>query len=471
MQQEVFEKFDDFFNWYIAVISMYAPDFRNMNYSEVQNAIPKMTSAEIDSLNKHIESLQPLPKGVELVCNDNESTLYSCFNKARGKVQIAYPTIVKFWVRYPKMLKAAIQHEFGHILNGDIYQQANPSHSHCINICMDVRINQNIDRDAVNQMYRCLFTFRNEYYEASTPEVYFPKLGLPISLKGKYSWRNIHDKWHEVFGHHTNLPLKKGDYIVTIKSINGNPVPTFGIIVSDDKEKGTYAANKFIDSIQVAWKGENYIELENIFNSFGLSDYSNGDAIILLNKLDLMTDGIIADNLIFQTDFLKAIPPRKEKSIPKIGDFVITIKDIDGIKSGTFGQVKGYGLSYSPIGSDSSGTTIVVSPLTELFQEIFNKRDYSLFKEKLLTEKLTEDSEFEAVFPSEAVVIQSPNYKESGGGEKPNTDAKNPPKLGDVVFVKKNNTYGIIENIEEDFTFVITEITKEQAITIIKSRA
>lgn len=472
-----FDNFDDFFNWYIAIIASLVPDYSMIPHEEVHRQIPKMTASEIEDLSKTVRELQPLPKGVELICDDSAGTFYSTFHN--GKVLIAYPTIMRYWVRYPNIIKAAIQHEFGHILNGDIYQPIVDGHKSCTNKCMDIRINQNLNKDSFNQVYCCLMEFKNKIVDwAFTPENYFPKLGLPLASKNKIGWLAIHQAWHEVYGDSEDLPLKIGDYTVTLKEVNGFPVCTFGIVVANDKATSTYAIHRLIDSVQSAWKEENYISIAKIFNSFGLRDYKNGEMIIANNKLSQLTTGLLGDGLEFKKDFLRAIPPTEKDTLPRIGDFVFTTNDIGAFKAGTYGQVVSFGTVSSHTAMDENaedaGAPYIVAPLTDEFSKIFKKRDFPAFQEKIITEKLTQDTTFDANFPNDMVVVKPPSKdSEIKDDREPDTDSTNPPKIGDVVYVKKGakkHSYGILQKIEEDFTFAINEITKEQAMEILKSK-
>lgn len=485
----VFENFDDFFNWYVAVIGSIVPNYKQMQHKSILDAIPRLTPSEVLEMNKIIVEYQELPKGIILICDDSAHTFYSTFSG--GVYKIAYPSIFRYWLRYPPIMKAAIQHEFGHIMYKDCLLQSNESHGDCNNICMDIRINQNINNLELQQMYRCLFTFKNEFYKGEyTPESMFPKIGIQLALKGKVGFDFIHKKYHE-FYNTDSLRLKVGEYIVLVKEIT-NPtnnkvfkVGTFGIItkVNDDQ---TYSAEKLVDELQDIWKSDDYIFMRNYYQSKGIHDYTSGASVIAENKLSDIADGLIADTLVFKKDFFQAIPPKEEQSFPQIGDFIITIKDInsdgDIIPSLTYGQVIGFAESgsYASMGDESDeedeeegkatlAPNIIVNPLTSEFQEIFKKRDFALFALKILTEKLCESTSFQATFPINAVVIRPPNEKQKPTDEPQNADEKKPPKVGDVV-ITKNKSYGIVEKINNNFTFVINEISKEQAMIILKSR-
>lgn len=478
----IFENFDDFFNWYVAVIGSIVPNYKEMNYKNILDAIPRLTPSEVAEMNKIIVEYQELPKGIVLICDDSAHTFYSTFSG--GVYKIAYPSIFRYWLRYPPIMKAAIQHEFGHIMYKDCLLQTNDGHGDCNNICMDIRINQNINNLELQRMYRCLFSFKNEFYEGEcTPESFFPKIGIQIALKGKIGFDFIHKKYHE-FSNQESLRLKVGAYIILVKEVI-NPISnkafkvgTFGIITKVNADQ-TYSAEKLVDELQNIWNSDDYISMRNYYQSKGIDDYENGAIVIAENKLREIASESISESLIFKKDFFVAIPPKEEQSFPRIGDFVITIKEInsngDIIPSLTYGQVKGYAedSSYSSMddenGEEQREPNIIVNPLTSEFQDIFKKRDFSLFALKILTEKLCESTSFEAIFPINAVVISAPNEKQKSTDEPPNADGKTPPKIGDVI-ITKNNSYGIVEKINNNFTFVINEISKEQAMIILKSR-
>ena len=470
---EVFEDFDSFFAWYIAIVKSYAPNCETQDYKTTQDAIPKLTVNETNALIAAIKVIQPLPKGVELIINDDAHTAFSTYHIDR--VLIAVPTLVRYWVRFPSIVKMLVLHELGHVNNNDILQKINKQHSECANCCMDIRINQNLNTETLNQINCCLFTFKNEATEVLNPETYFPKLGIPLALKNKITWLNIHLAWHEMYGENASENiLTNGTYVISMRNINEHAAGTFGIVTAFDKTNNFYTVYKFKSEIQSAWMSENYILLKQLFNDLaGISDYENGSLIIESKKVPELTDGELGNNLINKVDIIKAIPPKESDSKPKVGDFIVTISEINSptgiIKIGTYGQIVKE-LAYTD--EEIPKPVFQIKPLTDEAALAFRKDDVATFRELLVNTEggITKDESFPGVFPSEFAVTQCPHDDQDSETNYEEADMSTPPKVGDVVKQKRTGSWGVVQKINEDFTFDIQDVTEEVAKRILKAK-
>lgn len=472
-----FTDFNDFWNWYIAVISSIMPNPDKADYRAVLSAIPKLSSQERKELEIKIREYQPIPEGIELVNDDSAFTFFSRYNPDRRRVEICYPTIVRYWVRFPLLIKAVIQHEFGHIINGDIYAPITQAHAQCANICMDIRINQNINREAINQINCCMFMFTNAKHPANTPEDRFGELGIPLVMANKMTWKEIHLAFHEIYGMGSTTFLPKvGDYAILIKSASGAPAGTFCIVTEVFKDTSTCTLEVLLDEIQEAWRGQNYIKLQEIyFNLTGIEDYVNGAIVVSNGKVSNITKPVDAlTGLKANEDFIVAIPPKKTETLPKIGDFALLIKDVGDMKAGTYCQVVDLGYE-NDSNEDFETYPYELSPVTLEAQEAFKARNAKMLRELLLKGNILQDIKFISYFPSDFICVNAPNDQQADEDlDSIATDSTKAPEVGDVIQIKRGpdkGKYGIIMDINPDFTFVWREITKEVALEIMRGRA
>ena len=271
-----FNNFDDFFAWYMNVIKSKVDGFNvSMSSKEIHLKIGKLTKEQFELTNRVIRRIQKMPKNIILVNDNKAGTFYSYWDNYRKKAVIAYPSVTYHWLRYPDLVKGAIQHEIGHIINGDIlykpkdkeYQKA---HAGCINMSMDCRINQNINYQILDYINRALFTFENKQTDLIVPETWMvKKAGLPIALKNKVTWIYIHDNYHKI--HPDPLPediveaqLDVGTYVMTTVDKYGEPKGTYGIVteVKLDVGKQDYMVGKISQEEIDALKNEDYTFFE-----------------------------------------------------------------------------------------------------------------------------------------------------------------------------------------------------------------
>ena len=89
-----------------------------------------------------------------------------------------------------------MQHEMGHILNRD-YKVNIPNHIGCVNKCMDIRINQHIDRGYLKDLFDAVYYFKTKKnFNMLVPEDTIENYGMRLKKYGTYSWQQIHKMYH-----------------------------------------------------------------------------------------------------------------------------------------------------------------------------------------------------------------------------------------------------------------------------------
>jgi len=161
----------------------------------IHKKLTPLTKGQINDVNEAIRIVCKFPKRIELVYAPNMFTFASSYHPVKKKIIIIYPTVAWYFRQFPDLLKVLIQHELGHILNKDIFEETERKHARCTNITMDVRINMHLSYDHLDYANRCLFHFENKKTDLLVPETFYPKLGLPL-IAGGYDWRTAHDYYH-----------------------------------------------------------------------------------------------------------------------------------------------------------------------------------------------------------------------------------------------------------------------------------
>lgn len=192
----MFTDFKEFFSYYIGVVKSQLPDYEKYlpdNIDLIHKQLKPLNKEQTDELNIIIRNIIKIPDGIMLVYDKFFGTFYSTYDKSQNRVVIGYPTVAYYMQRFPSLIKAAIKHEMGHIVNKDIFVRV-PGHSICINMCMDARINQNIPHEDLDRLARCLQFSDTESHYVKADEFYNKILLPPVS--GGYSWQTAHGHYH-----------------------------------------------------------------------------------------------------------------------------------------------------------------------------------------------------------------------------------------------------------------------------------
>ena len=229
--KEPFTDIEPFKEWY------YEQAAKNVQGSVKGNLtlkLPRWTEEEKKYVFQWCRAALPFPKKVLLMYAPNAPTLYSYYNESKNKFVIALTTSFYLITAFPDAAKAGVQHEFGHILNGDCIRYLEPKYRSISNEVYDVAINANIQRTDIDNLYNALFDLRNGC--PNVPDIAYPKWSLPINETGwsfevamdaALEWKNSQpDK--ETF---TETPIvgdiiRVGDDFGRVTKIEGSEVTT-----------------------------------------------------------------------------------------------------------------------------------------------------------------------------------------------------------------------------------------------------
>ena len=106
-----FDNFDDFFAWYISIIKSKVPDFLALSSKEIHSRIGMLTDEERDFTCKKIRKIFPIPKSIGLRNDNSQGTFYAVWDNEKKKPFVAFPSVMMYWLRYPPIVKAIIDHE------------------------------------------------------------------------------------------------------------------------------------------------------------------------------------------------------------------------------------------------------------------------------------------------------------------------------------------------------------------------
>ena len=197
-----FKTSDEFFDWFLSdVIEKHYPNYRTLvandeSTAPIVDALPTLTPDEIDFMFEEIRKVVKVPHNVFLVYDNKIKTYASRYNTGNRRLEIICPTYAYYHLRYDPIIKAAMQHELGHILNRD-YKFNMKGHSGCANRCMDIRINHHINREWLRDLFDGVYYFRaKKGFTMLVPEETLENYGLRLKRHGTYSFQQIHKYYH-----------------------------------------------------------------------------------------------------------------------------------------------------------------------------------------------------------------------------------------------------------------------------------
>ena len=461
------EDYGQFFAWYLTQIKVYAPEYLLITPTQTHNKIPALTKDEMNQVVKQINRIQKVPKGIIFRSDNSAGTFYSYWDKKIKKAVIAFPAALKWMLRYPSVVKAAIQHEMGHIINKDIFVQIK-GHGSCTNKCMDCRINQNINYDIFEKLMQCTFSFTTAPAKKYMiiPEYFLEdSCGLPSSYKDKIGWKEIHNAFHnfqKTMNQDADELPEEGAFILTLKEFRSPGAEegedkifargTVGIITKREPTEQTflYTCTQINE------------ELENTFLT------NNYPEFVRLMQAGNIYKDVIASGMIFNKDFVVVQPPQPADNTPKVGDAVIFLEPITSRKDEpTYGAVTG--------GDAMNGFEVMI------FSEDMQKAILEANVKNMI--KIIQGSTFmteeivTAQFPNDIMVIDLGLPKQEGGkgpsGKSLNN--KREPVIGDITYVTEEGAnkgkYGIIQSISKDENgeddFTIKEMDEKLASIIL----
>lgn len=203
-----FKKSDKFFDWFLAEIETHSPNYKELittseaaaqrgvdNHAVIVQSLPTLTDDQISEMFIEIRDIIKIPENFYLVYNSKINTYASRYNTDKKRLEIICPTYAHYHLRYPPVIKAAMQHEMGHLLNRD-YAVNTKGHNACSNQCMDIRINHHIDRGWLKDLFDAVYYFKVSEFKMLVPEETLENYGLRLKKHGTYSYQQIHKYYH-----------------------------------------------------------------------------------------------------------------------------------------------------------------------------------------------------------------------------------------------------------------------------------
>jgi hypothetical protein len=195
--REPFKTSDEFFDWYVPVIKSFVPALKAYvlagRHNSIVKRIPKLSAEQRDYMFAKIREISPVPSNVFLVYSPSMQTWACTFNRQKKRLELIVPTYAYYQLMYPPIIIAGVQHEMGHILNKDLMVQLS-GYANSVNICMDCRINSQINEDYLMDLYDGVYYFRMKSFTPIIPKFFYPQIGLPYIEGGAdYSWKTLHD--------------------------------------------------------------------------------------------------------------------------------------------------------------------------------------------------------------------------------------------------------------------------------------
>tara|TARA_R110002020_G_scaffold44348_10_gene128024 strand:- start:126 stop:956 length:831 start_codon:yes stop_codon:yes gene_type:complete len=195
---EDFNNTEDFFNWYVPKIEEFVPNLKayvlSDRHADIARQIPKISKEYVQFMFNRIREIINVPDNVKLVYDSGMYTWASTYNTMRKRLEIIVPPYAQYQIYYPPIIKAAIQHEMGHIINRDYTVATKGKDSNAVNICMDCRINANINRDWLSDLTNATYKFLYKKGFDIVPEHFYPQIGMPYNGK-VHGWKQIYHFW------------------------------------------------------------------------------------------------------------------------------------------------------------------------------------------------------------------------------------------------------------------------------------
>ena len=196
---DIFETSDKFFDWFLGKIESYSPNYRelvaNDRQEEIVKSLPALNNSQMTEMFSAIRDIIKLPPNFYLVYDSGINTYASRLNTKKRRLEIICPTYAYYHCSYPPVIKAAMQHEMGHLLNKD-YAVNTKGHTDCSNQCMDIRINHHIDREWLRDLFDAVYYFKTGTFPMLVPEEMVENYGMPLKKHGSYSYQEIHKYYH-----------------------------------------------------------------------------------------------------------------------------------------------------------------------------------------------------------------------------------------------------------------------------------
>ena len=252
LEHKYYNEWDKFWVFYMESVKQ---DIGQYKFEALKNSSSRLTQNlkritddfRIGVLDDLIRKAGMIPEKILLKYDPKATTFYSAYSRERKRFYIGYPTFTKYMCYWEPAMKAAFRHEMGHILRGDCLLTMSFSDVRNSNCCMDIRINDQLDRNGLLEVYKCM-NFKDKDQSLLVPEEQFGKIDLPYDDENPFipEWWVIANKFNkankkqrEENGQDENKQEPKGfdigDYVIVDNKespYDGDP----GKIVDIDEE-------------------------------------------------------------------------------------------------------------------------------------------------------------------------------------------------------------------------------------------
>lgn len=203
LEHNYYTDWDKFWGFYMESVKT---DIGKNKFEALKNSSSRLTQNltritddfRIIVLDNLIREAGMIPDNILLYYDPQATTFYSAYSKKKKRFYIGYPTFTKYMCYWEPAMKAAFRHEMGHILRGDCLLSMPFSSVRNSNCCMDIRINDQLDRNGLLEVYKCM-NFKDKDQSLLVPEEQFGKIDLPYDDENPFipEWWVIADKFNK----------------------------------------------------------------------------------------------------------------------------------------------------------------------------------------------------------------------------------------------------------------------------------
>ena len=202
-EHKYYTEWDKFWDFYMESVKNDVGDYKFQALKNSSSRITQNLSRITDEfrlgvLDDLVREAGMIPDNILLFYDPKATTFYSAYSRAKKRFYIGYPTFTKYMCYWEPAMKAAFRHEMGHILRGDCLLTMPFSDVRNSNCCMDIRINDQLDRNGLLEVYKCM-NFKDKDQSLLVPEEQFGKIDLPYDEENPFipEWWIIANKFNK----------------------------------------------------------------------------------------------------------------------------------------------------------------------------------------------------------------------------------------------------------------------------------
>jgi len=202
-EHKYYTEWDKFWDFYMESVKNDVGDYKFQALKNSSSRITKNLSRITDEfrlgvLDDLVREAGMIPDNILLFYDPKATTFYSAYSRKKKRFYIGYPTFTKYMCYWEPAMKAAFRHEMGHILRGDCLLTMPFSDVRNSNCCMDIRINDQLDRNGLLEVYKCM-NFKDKDQPLLVPEEQFGKIDLPYDEENPFipEWWIIANKFNK----------------------------------------------------------------------------------------------------------------------------------------------------------------------------------------------------------------------------------------------------------------------------------